>query len=243
MKVFKSIIFIYTLFTLKASAQEFNKSINKDSLLKTIVRDMPNDKKDEFLKTYNSGDEKAKEFLLFMLSMPKSSKKKLIANIDSNYANIYKLKTEYAKLVPKNLNVRIEFNPANNIISTKEDIDIRVQEVEQDGNRKVTQNWNLAYNSPKLDKMLALIKWNTETLKIIKKLLNNANCVSIENDKITTIGFARSGLGKYSYLVFDSNLTPEQIKAYTDGCGNIFYKQNIVLLFEGGAVGAQCFPD
>ncbi|MEB0262093.1 MULTISPECIES: hypothetical protein [unclassified Mucilaginibacter] len=243
MKIIKSIIFFCALLTLKASAQEFNKSINKDSLLTILVKNIPNDKKDDFIKAYHTGSEKDKEFLLFVLSMPRSSKKELIANIDSNYGNIYTLKSEYTKLVPKNFNVRIEFNPANNIVSTKEDIDIMILEVQKDGNRQVTQDWNLTYNSPKLNKMLALLKWNLETLKTIKKLLTNAKCVSIENDEITTVGFARSGMGKYSYLIFDNDLSPKQIKAYTDGCGNIFYKQNIVLLFEGGAVGTQCFPD
>jgi len=88
-----------------------------------------------------------------------------------------------------------------------------------------------------------MLKWTNETLAIIKKLLSDANCVSIENGQITTIGFARSGMGKYSYLLFDNNLTAAQVKQYNDGCIYIYYKNNIVLEYGGGAVGPQCFPD
>lgn len=88
-----------------------------------------------------------------------------------------------------------------------------------------------------------MLKWTNATLTTIKKLLADAHCVSIENGQIAVIGFARSGLGKYSYLWFNTNLTAKQIKMYNDGCNSIFYKNNIVLEYEGGAAGAQCFPD
>ena len=126
MKAFSILILAYLFCTFKAVGQEFNKSINKDSLLKTIIKDMPESKKKEFLETYNSGNDQSKEFLLFMYSMPKSSKKELIQNIDLNYEKINVLKTQYAKLVPANYTVSIEFNPENKIVSTKETIDLKI---------------------------------------------------------------------------------------------------------------------
>lgn len=90
--------------------------------------------------------------------------------------------------------------------------------------------------------MLKVVHWNAKTLTQIKKLLQKANCISIENGKITEIGFGRSGLGKYSYRIFDHELSSEEAKDYTDGCNNIFYKRNIVLEYRGGAIGPQCFP-
>jgi hypothetical protein len=242
MKVFSILILAYLLCTFKATGQEFNKSINKDSLLKTIIKDMPESKKKEFLETYNSGNDQSKEFLLFMYSMPKSSKKELTQNIDLNYEKINALKIQYTRLVPANYTVSIEFNPENKIVSTKETIDLKIVLL-KDKETTVTQEWNLEYNSQKLNSMLAMLKWTNETLTIIKKLLTDANCVSIENGQITTIGFARSGMGKYSYLLFDNNLTAAQVKRYNNGCSDIYYKNNIVLEYGGGAVGPQCFPD
>lgn len=203
---------------------------------------MPENKKKEFLETYNSGNDQSKGFLLFMYSMPKSSKKELIKNIDLNYEKINALKTQYARLVPANYTVSIEFNPENKIVSTKETIDLKIILL-KDKETTVTQEWNLEYNSKKLNSMLTMLKWTNETLSIIKKLLTDAHCVSIENGQITTIGFARSGMGKYSYLLFDNNLTVAQVKPYNNGCSDIYYKNNIVLEYAGGAVGPQCFPD
>jgi len=71
----------------------------------------------------------------------------------------------------------------------------------------VVQNWNMTYQSDTLKDMLALINWSMQTLDIIKKLLADAHCISIENGEITTVGFARSGMGKYSYKLFESNLS------------------------------------
>ncbi|MCO5947887.1 hypothetical protein [Mucilaginibacter flavidus] len=242
MKAFSILILAYLLCTFKATGQEFNKSINKDSLLKTIIKDMSESNKKEFLEAYNSGNEQSKEFLLFMYSMPKSSKKELTQNIDLNYEKINALKTQYTRLVPANYTVSIEFNPENKIVSTKETIDFKIITL-KDKETTVTQEWNLEYNTPKLNSMLAMLKWTNETLTSIKKLLRAANCVSIENGQITTIGFARSGMGKYSYLLFDNNLTAAQVKQYNDGCSYIYYKNNIVLEYGGGAVGPQCFPN
>jgi hypothetical protein len=146
------------------------------------------------------------------------------------------------KLVPKGYIVSIEFNPADKIVSTKESIDIKIEH-KNNKQSELKQEWNLEYNSKKLAQMIQPLGWTNETLTIVKKLLVDARCVSIENRNIVTVGFARSGMGKYSFKLFDKDLTSEQIKEYNDGCTYIFYKTNIVLEYGGGAVGPQCFPD
>ena len=50
-------------------------------------------------------------------------------------------------------------------------------------------------------------------------------------------------MGKYYYLVFDDNLSQNEIEEFNDGCTYIFYKNNIVLKYSGGTIGPQCFPD
>lgn len=228
--------------TINVCGQDFNKNINKDSLFQTILKGLPENKKSELLKIYNEGDEQTKEFFLVMFSMPRSSKKELVANIDSNFDKINFLKNAYLKLVPKDYIVSIEFNPEDKISMTKESIDLKIKHT-TDKQTGIKQEWNLEYNSDKLVQMLIPLKWTNETVKSIKKLLADAKCVSIQNGEITTIGFARSGMGKYFFKLFDSDLINEQIKQYNDGCTYIFYKKNIVLEYGGGAVGSQCFPD
>jgi len=232
----------FFLLTLKIYGQEFNRAINKDSLLQTIVQDLPEYAKNEILKEYNHGDEKHKEAILVLFNMPRSSKKEMIADIDSNFDNINILKTEYSKLVPKNYIVSIEFNPADKIAMTKESIDLKTEDT-SNKQWNLEQEWNLEYNSKKLANMLKRLGWTNTTLEKIRQLLADAKCVSIENGDITTIGFARSGMGKYFFKLFDSDLNTEQIKQFNDGCTYIFYKKNIVLEYGGGAAGSQCFPD
>lgn len=223
-------------------AQEFNKSVNKDSLLREILKDIPKDKSKEFLDVYNSGNEQSKEFLLYMYSLPRSSKKEMISNIDLRFKEINLLKSYYEQLVPPNYEVSIEFYTPNNIVNTKESIDLKITHT-INKETVVEQEWDMAYHSDKLDKMLHKLNWDYDTLKHIKSLLENAHCISIENGKETTVGFARSGLGKYSYLLFKKDLITQQIHQYNDGCSYIFFKKNIVLQYGGGATGPQCFPD
>jgi len=196
--------------TINVFGQEFNKTINKDSLLKTIIKDLPEPKKSELLKTYNEGNEQTKEFFLIMFSMPGSSKKELISNIDANLDKINFLKHSYSKLVPQDYIISIEFNPADKIATTKESIDLKIEHI-SNKQSDVKQEWNLAYDGKKLAQMIKPLGWTSETLKSIKKLLSDANCVSIENGSIATIGFARSGMGKYFYKLFDNDLTIEEL--------------------------------
>lgn len=224
------------------NAQILKKGINKDSLFNASIKDLPQELRDSIRKEYVSSSDQGKEFLLFVATMPRSSKELLIKNIDLNYSNIAILRSEYLKLVPPNYIVDIEFEPANTNFGINESINLSITENIKDESN-VIQDWNLELNSEKLTSMLNVIHWNRETLKKIKSLLQNAKCISIENREITEIGFARSGLGKYSYLIFNHNLSKEEAKRYNDGCNQIFYKDNIVLEYDGGAAGPQCFPD
>lgn len=245
MKRFLILTIIIGLFTLRARGQNFNPAINKDSLLKTIYKKLrTEDRIKEFKTYYNAADEKSKEFLLFMGSMPSSSKKELISNIDSNYTKIQNLITSYKKLVPKGYIVSIEFQPGNNVISTKASVDMRIQYHDSNNlnSLKTDQQWNMGYGSTELKTMCRTINWTEETLKTIKTLLDQANCISIENDTITEIGFSRSSMAKYSFLIFEHDLDKTKIDKYNDGCNYIYYKRNIVLEYSGGAVGPQCFP-
>ena len=109
----KNLLFFATtafFLTSKIYGQGLNKAINKDSLLQTIVKDLPEFKKKEILKEYEDGDEKHKQGILALLYMSRSrsSKNEMISDIDSNLDNINILKTEYSKLVPKNYIVSID---------------------------------------------------------------------------------------------------------------------------------------
>lgn len=244
MKRFLTLTAIIGLLAFSAGAQQFNPAINKDSLLQTIYKKLATPERIQQFKTqYDAADEKNKEFLLFMGSMPSSSKKELIANIDSNYTKVQNLIISYQKLLPKGYIVSIEFRPANRIISTPASVDIRIQFHNPDNfnSLETDQQWDMAYGSTELKRMCVKLNWNEQTLKTIKQLLDQANCISVENDSIPKIGFARGHMAKYSYLIFDHNLNKAEIENYNNGCTYIYYKNNIVLEYGGGAFGPQCF--
>ncbi|MBS1521141.1 MAG: hypothetical protein JST50_09100 [Bacteroidetes bacterium] len=235
-------ILVILLLSVSVHAQQLRKGINKDSLFNVSIKDLPQDVRDTLTKNYTTAPDHEKEFLLFVVTMPRSSKKLMIKNIDSNYAHIANLKSEFLKLTPKNCKIRIEFEPANSNFGINESIDLTIERT-SNGASETFQDWQLQYNSEKLNRLLKIAHWDNSTLKKIKLLLDKANCISIENFSTTQIGFARSGMGEYSYLLFDHNLSNEEAKHYNDGCNQIFYKENIVLEYDGGAAGPQCFPD
>ena len=237
--LFFLLIFIVSF---SVNAQQLKKGINKDSLFNVSTRNLPQDVRDTLMKEYTSATEQDKELLLFVVTMPRNSKKLMIKNIDSNYNNIANLKSEFLKLVPKNCRVGIEFEPANPNFGVNETINFIIEK-DENGGSQTFQDWNLEYNSQKLNEMLKILHWDITILKKVKMLLDNANCISIKNLSTIEIGFARSGMGMYSYLMLDHNLSKEEASRYNDGCRQIFYKQNIVLEYDGGAAGPKCFPD
>jgi hypothetical protein len=231
----------------KAQDYSFRKNIDKDSLFNVCLKLTPKEKRKELTNIYRNGNEKEKEFLLFMISMPRSSKEELIKNYEEKKAEILNLKIEYQKYVPENYIIFIEFEPESKILNVPELISIKVyktifnNETNRNSMSKVSENWNLKLNSSELKEVLKTINWTDSTLIQIKSLLIKANCISIENGDVTTIGYARSGMGLYSYKLFENTLNSDLIGTYNNGCEYIYYKENIVLEYGGGAIGPQCF--
>lgn len=249
-----TILFFISTFGLKAQEYKIRENISKDSLLNVSIKMFPEEIREKYIKAYKEGNESSKDFLLLMISLPKSSKKELIENYESKKEEILKLKNEYQKIVPKNLIIDIEFEPESKIFTIPEQISIKVYKVDNqeknteknkrqsnNGLKAVSQNWNLKPGAKELQKVLKSIGWTNEELNQIKQLLLNANCTSIENGTTTTIGFSRSGMGKYFYKFFEEPLNEIQKQEYNNGCQYIYYKENVVLEYGGGAIGPQCF--
>lgn len=229
---------------IKKDEPKFNQNIDKDSLFQVVIKKVHPSKVNEITKAYKEGNDATKEFLLMMFSMSESSKEEQINNLKVNENNIKTLIKEYSELIPDSLVVFIEFNPRDIILSTDKSIDLRIHSNRKNKNGGINlnfQEWNLPYNSEVLLEQIKTLGWNEKTLIDIKKLLDDGKCSSIENGEISTVGFARSGMGKYSYKFFKKDLSKEEQTEYNDGCYYIYYERNIVLEFGGGAVGQQCF--
>jgi hypothetical protein len=240
MRKILAIIVVVLAFGNNLKAQSFN----QDTAFKMVLEKVPAEYRADLKAQYDTASVEDREFMIVMLSMPTSSKNELIKNIESNLSAISAVKEQYSKMIPADRTVRIVFNPEEKLLKTKENIDIRIMKGKENEYPDVLcQEWNLDYASPKLDSILVTITLDHQKLLDIKRLLESISCISIENGNPTTIGFAYSGMGLYSFKIFDQDLTSLQIENYNDGCEYIFYKNNIVLEYGGGAIGPQCFPD
>ena len=108
-------------------------------------------------------------------------------------------------------------------------------------NAQMFLEWHLKINSERMDSIIKNIGWTKETLKSIKEKLDRANCIQIESGEPAKIGFQRSGMGMYSFNVFDNPIPDSLRDHYNDSCTYILVNDRLVLEYGGGAIGPQCF--
>jgi hypothetical protein len=240
----KSLICVCLLFIfIGGDAQdEHHTSTYNDSVLTLLLKKVPKSDKEKFKRVFSEMTDEQRS-LFYSMNLPISSKKELIKNVDTNYRYIYDATILFNKLIPSDLEVDIEFNPPQKLLKLGGSIDIGCSRNGKSGDRtQLFQEWDLELSSPKLDSLLTQINMDRSKLEKLRISLIKANCISINNNHPAEVGFARSGMGKYYYLIFHNNLTPAQIKWYNKGCEYLFYRDNIVLMYGGGVAGSICFP-
>lgn len=246
------LIIILAITTYPSFSQTDTSQIITDTVLLKLIKDLPKEVQDEFIKDYKKQSPEERKAMAELTKglkevfskMPKSSKRELIQNVDTNYRNIIALKNYFLKIVPISYAVYIEFKPAEKLMNKDESIDFwAYRRNSKTKLETIFQEWSVELKSAKLDNLLKQTTLTRNDLQVLKSYLDKAHCISVSNRDQFEVGFARSGMGKYSYLILDKPLTIAEKKKYNNGCEYIFYKDNIVLEYGGGAVGSQCFPD
>ena len=183
------------------------------------------------------------------------STKNLINNYEERSKEIFELKEYIKEITPENFGVYVEFK-------SKRDIDMNVREKSDTAKNGIIfwfQEWNInPYNYKQKErsdydlkyggktnsfkKVTEMLNWQEDEFSELKSKLDKANCISIDKSgDIFTIGFQRSGMGKYFYKIFE-NWTIDEIKEkFNDGYMYKYYKENVALEYGGGAIGMQCF--
>jgi len=193
---------------------------------------------------------------ILLVSCGKSKRKSdLIANYEERSSEIMKVADYFEQIVPQNFKVRIRYESSdeidlvvyeklndttdNELLFRKWNIDIEnyVEEPQSDYDKK----YHGKTNSFELTK--TKLNWTNETIDELYEKLEIADCIGISNWEPVEIEYGYNGLGVYSYKIFNEKLNEELIEKYNDGCNNIYYKENIVLSYGGGAIGMQCFED
>jgi len=227
--------------TLYGHSQEFNTKYNRDSIFNSLIVKAPEAKRAELTKAYKESEGQAKDFLIFMLHMPRSSKQELINNITKKRTELLALSKGYNALVPAGYTVYVEFKPADDVFKMPATVDLHIYGKEKTND---DMGYQLKYGSPELKKQLKRIGWTDQTLEKVKQLLTAANCISIQNGATyNEIGFARSGMGKYGMLLAPKPFNAKEIAEYSDDCNYIYYENYLILTYKGGATGPDCFPD
>lgn len=104
----------------------------------------------------------------------------------------------------------------------------------------VYQEWNVSSEILQKDSLRDLLKWSEDEVTELKIKLDKANCISVEDGEPIKIGFKRSGLGMYSFNIFQDIQTDRS--EYSGKCEYIMIDRNLMLEYGGGAIGPQCFP-
>lgn len=241
MQKYLFLLLCFVSLSLTATAQSHKTDSIFDSLnLKFSAEALDNAKRE-----YELANDTIKAIMLKVYSMPMVSRKEMIDNFQKHSAEISNLKKEFTKAVPKDYIVSLEIELSDDPLRSIVSINLLISKEGKDGKLELIDGeWDMQYGSDRLDELLQILKWDPMTFSNIRYMLQMANCISIQNGNITEVGFARSGLGKYTYLIFPTELlTVPQIKEYNDGCEFMYYKKNIVLKYEGGMAGPQCFTD
>ena len=104
-------------------------------------------------------------------------------------------------------------------------------------------HWDVDYDSNIFNEKLAQLGWTAEQFYNLEELVDDANCISVaDGSDAITFGLERHGIGLYSVKIFDYSLNETQKRIYNDSCTYLFYEDNVVFQYGGGAIGAQCFP-
>lgn len=139
----------------------------------------------------------------------------------------------YNTIKPENYSVDIEFK--------NDEILNRLTITTKDPSKIIYQNWDVSSSVLQTKEIRNLLGWEDREVRVLKKKLDKANCISVEDGEPLKIGFKRSGMGMFSFNIFQKANTNRE--EYNDGCEYILINKYLALQYGGGAIGNQCFPD
>ncbi|MBB6371899.1 hypothetical protein [Chryseobacterium shigense] len=152
----------------------------------------------------------------------------------SKEVEIKELVNYYNTIKPKNCSVDIEFK--------NDKILERLTVISKDSSNEIIyQEWDINSNVLQTEKLKNLVGWSEREITGLKSKLDQANCISIEEGEPLKIGFKRSGMGMFSFNIFQEARTNRD--EYNNNCEYILVNKYLALQYGGGAIGPQCFPD
>lgn len=153
-----------------------------------------------------------------------------------NYDKIMNAKEYLKSIIPNDYTLYVEFINHDNA-------DLWIFKNNGDEREAILQVWDTEISSPEIKNAIKSLGWDNYELIILRELIYNANCISIANyKKFIEVGYQRSGMGKYSYILFDDPIPETDWNRYNDSCAYIMIDSLNVIEYGGGAIGSQCMP-
>ncbi|MCX6230233.1 MAG: hypothetical protein NTZ33_01700 [Bacteroidetes bacterium] len=153
-----------------------------------------------------------------------------------NKNKINDAKHYFKSILPEKINIYVEFKDYQKI-------DFWVFKTKGENLEKIIEVWDADIYNNEIQKVLKQLNWNAYELIILREKLYHANCISISNLKnAIEVGYKRSGMGKYSFDLFETPIPAENWEKYNDSCMYIMIDNLNVLEYGGPAFGSQCMP-
>jgi hypothetical protein len=90
---------------------------------------------------------------------------------------------------------------------------------------------NLKLHSNEADSLLSVLNWTNETAVTLMTKLKNANCLNIMSGDPIRIEYRYSGIGLFTYLVFNKPLTDSVANMYKKELGDPVIRSNVVIIY------------
>jgi hypothetical protein len=233
-------LLLFCLISFSMHAQSLIPSVSRDSLFKSLITRFNATQQEEFNREYSATPPgKEQDLLLYVMSLPQGSKKIMEDNLAANQTFFNQLVHRFTAMIPQEHSVSVTFHAENALFNLPERIDISIY-----GPIPGTdlESPALAPGSKQLAAVLQRLGWAQQDLDKLKEALKKAGCTGIQNGFAGfDITFTSNHKERYSYIVFNKDVSPTAVKEYVSDCTSIQYNNSIVLQYTG-STGTECFP-
>lgn len=161
----------------------------------------------------------------------------MVESFHDHKQEVNELITYFRSMVPKDKFVEIEF----------EDDDELTRfgfAPSCDTSQKWFLDWNVQVESSQMDSLIDCLGWDINQVRELKEKLDAADCIQIGNTvEGTHIGFKRSGMQMYSYMVYQQPLSDSLRTEYEKYHTLLFANDTLAVEWAGGAIGLQTWPE
>lgn len=148
-----------------------------------------------------------------------------------NQQEFSELIEHYKLIVPKDKEIEIEFESDKKLFR----FGVTSMDSSKSARYPLYLEWDVNIERDIPEKLLDEIEWDRQTFTALKSKLDQVDCIQIDSGNPTKVGFRRSGMGMYSYYIYDSTSSKEFLKKQKARDDIHFFKNNIAWKYDGGA--------